>query len=834
LQFKGFIGAAYQLDSVNVDNQRCVNLYPEVIESGFGKGGQVAYLRATPGLEGILEVGDGPLRLLHVDSIGRIFVVSGNQIFLAVHRDDWALKVRPTSYAVIDDIAQATDVDATANTFTSTAHGYYTGLKVQLTSTTTMPTGLTSATDYWVIVDDANTFKVAASLSDAGADIEVNFSAVGSGTLTVTPQIPEDVGGIGVEDIDVDTDMLAAVDHNLYTGLRVQITMSGVMPTGLASVTDYYIIKDDDDNFQLADSIANALAGAEVNITAVSTDEWATNLIGADGEVGGTTFTLFSSTGPVRAASMSFGGEGTDSSTVFVDGSHNYLFKDEDGDTTLRVMGEVNVARVIFNIDDDITIYSTTDVDTLVAEGSFTIVESNFSVGAGAIEIDFYTESILGVPHPYDYILHVRIGSGASLTTAELVSYMINGFVSGKTIAFNTNTLPLGATYVSNFSKFVISGGGTQTVTAAFPGQVPVTMNFSAAALSGLEFGSVPTATDIKWSDGYFILAEGGTNRFRVSDLQSFNVDTLSFASSEGNPDIVLSLAILNRYLYILNEKTTEVYANTGNADFPFERIGGGFIEVGCAAAGSVAKAGSTICFLGRSEFGEGVVYAIEGLQPRRISTHAIEQAIRSYADPSTAVGYSYETAGHAFYVLNFDEATWVHDVATGLWHERGYTNEGVLERHRAQHCVYIMGHRIHLVSDYETNEIYIMSEDVYSDDGDAITRIRSTPHLSAGGNQVFCSRFTLDMEVGIGLDGGVQGSSPTVMLDWSNDSGHTWSSEQWALADAGSGQIGDYAKRVIWNRLGKFRQRVFRVKITDPVKVRLIDAHIDIEGGRS
>jgi hypothetical protein len=132
LQFKGFIGAAYQLDSVNVDNQRCVNLYPEVIESGFGKGGQVAYLRATPGLEGILEVGDGPLRLLHVDSIGRIFVVSGNQIFLAVHRDDWALKVRPTSYAVIDDIAQATDVDATANTFTSTAHGYYTGLKVQL------------------------------------------------------------------------------------------------------------------------------------------------------------------------------------------------------------------------------------------------------------------------------------------------------------------------------------------------------------------------------------------------------------------------------------------------------------------------------------------------------------------------------------------------------------------------------------------------------------------------------------------------------------------------------------------------------------------------------
>ncbi len=89
-------------------------------------------------------------------------------------------------------------------------------------------------------------------------------------------------------------------------------------------------------------------------------------------------------------------------------------------------------------------------------------------------------------------------------------------------------------------------------------------------------------------------------------------------------------------------------------------------------------------------------------------------------------------------------------------------------------------------------------------------------------------------MEVGIGLDGDVQGSDPAVMLDWSNDGGHTWSSESWALADAGSGEIGDYSKRVIWNRLGSFRQRVFRVKITDPVKIRLIDAQIEVESGTS
>lgn len=50
MKLQGFIGPAYQLKSVAVDAQRCVNLYPETIESGMGKGQQVAYLRSTPGL----------------------------------------------------------------------------------------------------------------------------------------------------------------------------------------------------------------------------------------------------------------------------------------------------------------------------------------------------------------------------------------------------------------------------------------------------------------------------------------------------------------------------------------------------------------------------------------------------------------------------------------------------------------------------------------------------------------------------------------------------------------------------------------------------------------
>lgn len=50
MRFKGFIGAAYTLDSLNMDSQQCVNMYPVIDESGNGKEGEVAYLQGTPGM----------------------------------------------------------------------------------------------------------------------------------------------------------------------------------------------------------------------------------------------------------------------------------------------------------------------------------------------------------------------------------------------------------------------------------------------------------------------------------------------------------------------------------------------------------------------------------------------------------------------------------------------------------------------------------------------------------------------------------------------------------------------------------------------------------------
>lgn len=87
-------------------------------------------------------------------------------------------------------------------------------------------------------------------------------------------------------------------------------------------------------------------------------------------------------------------------------------------------------------------------------------------------------------------------------------------------------------------------------------------------------------------------------------------------------------------------------------------------------------------------------------------------------------------------------------------------------------------------------------------------------------------------MEVGVGLDGAstVQGHNPQAMIQWSDDGGHSWSNEHWVSF----GKIGKRLQRVIKRRLGYGRDRVFRLTITDPVKVAIIGAQLDLEVGTS
>ena len=339
-----------------------------------------------------------------------------------------------------------------------------------------------------------------------------------------------------------------------------------------------------------------------------------------------------------------------------------------------------------------------------------------------------------------------------------------------------------------------------------------------------------PGANQVVFQDTYFIFSQPNSGIFFLSAMNDVTFDWADVKVSEGNPDNLIAIISDHQALWLLNANTIEVYYNSGAADFPFEKIQGAFIEHGIAARFSVQKMNNSVFWLGQDDKGSGQIFMAKGYQPQRISTHAVEQAISGYLNISDANAYSYQENGHCFYVINFPTAntTWAYDTTTNLWHERIYVNQGQFERHRSNCHAYAFS--THIVGDYANGKVYELSSRIYSDDGSEILRRRVAPHMTDGLKRVFYQSFQLDIETGTGLDGVGQGTDPQAMLQFSDDGGHTWSSERWA----GIGKIGQTKRQAKWSRLGSSVDRVWRVTISDPVKVTMIGAEIKLKPGTS
>ncbi len=410
-----------------------------------------------------------------------------------------------------------------------------------------------------------------------------------------------------------------------------------------------------------------------------------------------------------------------------------------------------------------------------------------------------------------------RASNGTLFAVGGIKLYSISSaWVATEVGSLGTSTGPVSMAD-NGTTVFVVDGTGGYTCTVA---------GASFATITDPDFYA---SVRVTYQDGYFIFTKPNTQNYFITDLNATTFDALDISSAEGSPDRLVTAESSNQNLYLFGVYSTEVHSNTGNPDFPFERISGAVIGVGCAAAQSVAKMQGEVYWIGGDDTGNGAVYKIQGYQAQRVSTPAIESVIRTLGvtNLSNARAWTYQQGGHYFYCLNIPghDSTWVYDASTQLWHERQYLELWSLERHRGDCHAAAYGENV--VGDYENGKVYALDPAKYTDDTTPIKRIRTAPHLSGGMRRQFHSSFQLDMEVGVGLTSG-QGVDPQVMLQWSDDGGHTWSNERWAAA----GALGNTKTRVIWRRLGASRDRVYRVSVSDPVKVVMIGAELGIEEG--
>lgn len=79
------------------------------------------------------------------------------------------------------------DLTVLGTVIAEVAHGFVTGLKVQVTTAGTLPAGVVALTNYFVIKITADTYSLASSYANAVAGTPITVTDQGIGVQTVTP-----------------------------------------------------------------------------------------------------------------------------------------------------------------------------------------------------------------------------------------------------------------------------------------------------------------------------------------------------------------------------------------------------------------------------------------------------------------------------------------------------------------------------------------------------------------------------------------------------------------------------------------------------------------------
>lgn len=325
------------------------------------------------------------------------------------------------------------------------------------------------------------------------------------------------------------------------------------------------------------------------------------------------------------------------------------------------------------------------------------------------------------------------------------------------------------------------------------------------------------------------VIYDGDSGRFCVADVgQPALIDGLNYATAEATPGEVLAVKAHKQYVYILCDSHIEPWFNSGTGSPPYDRVNGGILQIGLAARYSVSSDENFIYFLDSNR----VPRRLSGIAAQSIGNPGLANEFRTYSTVSDAKGFCFSMQNDNFYLLTFPTAnrTWLYQESINEWVQlTGDVNDG---RHRANSYAYCYDK--HLVADYDNGQVYEWDFETYSDSGDYVNRERTTQPLHAelisgdlSAKSVFMSRLELVMEAGVGLASG-QGVTPQIMMQFSDDGGATWSSELWESC----GVMGARYWRAQWFQLGSFNTRIFRFRMTDPVKCSWFGCNADIEVG--
>lgn len=315
-----------------------------------------------------------------------------------------------------------------------------------------------------------------------------------------------------------------------------------------------------------------------------------------------------------------------------------------------------------------------------------------------------------------------------------------------------------------------------------------------------------PAWAAVDFVDGYVVYVEQSTGRFGCSALNdASNYDALDYATAEGSPDTLVTLKVDHRQVALFGTDSVEIWWNSGQAGFPFERVASGFVEIGCLARLGVTKADNSLFWLASDR----TIRRLSGQTPVKVSQTGVEERLASYTTVSDCEAYSFTWNGivHVCFRFPTEGITWGFNVNTGEWYES--TAEWVTAIH----------HDGKVWVQHVDGSVGYLSDTVHTHFGENVIREVTFPNVAKSDKRLFHSLFRAIFRTG---DVGAT-ITPYVQLDISDDGGNTWVS----LPSRSMGLTGKYRHVVEWHRLGAARDRVYRLRVSDPVPFYLVGAEV-------
>jgi hypothetical protein len=239
-------------------------------------------------------------------------------------------------------------------------------------------------------------------------------------------------------------------------------------------------------------------------------------------------------------------------------------------------------------------------------------------------------------------------------------------------------------------------------------------------------------------------------------------------AQDQDMPDMIVGQEEIAGDLWSFNAETTQVWQATGGAEeSAFAKVQGVSIPFGLAGRHAIAAFGGGAMLLAHTR----QVMGTSGYDLQPVAYPDLESTLKDLTEAELAdcAAWSYRAPGKWFWALNAGlEIGYVFDGETGLWH--GRTKYGS-DEYDLDFATSAFG-RV-FVAGRQSRKVWVLDDNVYTDDGDPILR-EMTVHIPSQGD-VPVDKLVFDLVTrDVPVTG--QGSSPVMQVRTSSDNGEVWS----------------------------------------------------------